>query len=231
MKTVMWWNWLHDWWERLRGNERLSLIFEAVIVLATTCYAIIALLQWQSMRQSNGLTREALESVQRAFVVYTDLGALGYRDLKNNNQMTFLVHPIWENSGNTPTRDLHIFVSEPKPTQPPYKNLDFSQPKDTVFTPMFIPPHGVVRGGERAISLSDLLGLRKGKKTIYVWGWATYRDIFPNTALHVTRFCTVLTGAIFDPNDFTKPIAILNEFCPTYNCADEECKKQGQGEH
>ena len=68
---------IKDWWLRLKGNERLSLIFELVIVVATTCYAVVALYQWGTMKDSNNINRESLISVQRAFVQLSGLAAQG----------------------------------------------------------------------------------------------------------------------------------------------------------
>jgi hypothetical protein len=202
-----------------RRLHKASFALEVVAILVAGIYTFEA---WKA----NGLTREALESVQRAFVVYNSLGVWSYLDLRNNKKLVYLLRPIWENSGNTPTRNLRIYVSEIKPAKPPYANLDFSQTANTVFTAMFIAPHGVIRGADRVISAEDLFNVRDGKSFFYVWGWATYKDTFPNTKPHMTRFCTVLIGAFFDPNDLTKLTGVNTESCPTYNCADEECEEQ-----
>jgi hypothetical protein len=221
---------IREWWKNRPGTERLEISFQGVIMLATLAYVSVASFQWCAMRTSNQINREALTSVQRAFVLYKDLVGYSYLDVTKNGQQVFWLHPVWENSGNTPTKDLHIYVSEPKPAQPPYTNLDFSRQSVPVFTPMLIAPHDTVRGSDRQIAVGDLLKLHDAKGVFYVWGWATYRDIFPDTKPHITRFCVILTGALFDADansiTTTKSVRIINEFCPTYNCADEECEQQ-----
>ena len=202
-----------------RRLHKASFALEVVAILVAGVYTLEA---WRA----NGLTREALESVQRAFVVYQNLAVWSYLDLRNKKQPVYLIRPIWGNSGNTPTRDLRIYVSEIKPIKPPYTDLDFSQAPGTVFTPMFLAPHGVVRGADRIISAADLFNVRDGKSFFYIWGWAIYYDTFPKTKPHITRFCDVLIGAFFDPNDLTKLTGVNTESCPTYNCADEECEEQ-----
>ena len=95
---------------------------------------------------------------------------------------------------------------------------------------MMIAPHEVVSGSDREIPADDIVKLHDGKGFFYVWGWATYRDTFPKTKRHMTRFCVVLTGALFDSKDTTiattKSVGLINEFCPVHNCADEECEEQ-----
>ena len=81
-----------------------------------------------------------------------------------------------------------------------------------------------------AISPQDILDAQHGRKILYVWGWAKYFDVFPNTQEHTTRFCWLII-----------PGGNPAEYCPTArngemgslvfgyvhnitgNCADEEC--------
>ncbi len=200
---------------------------EWLTFIAIITYVVINGRMYGQMVTGNNLTRESLESVQRAFVVYQDLGAIGFKDIRNNKRVTFLIHPIWMNVGKTPTRELRVFVSVPKSIQPPYRDLEFeAPPKNTAFTPMVIAPEGTIRGGDQRLSAQDLIDIQTGTKAFYIWGWARYRDIFPKTKSHTTRFCTVINGVFGDPSDLSKPIGLLTEFCPQYNCSDDECEEQ-----
>jgi hypothetical protein len=40
-----------------------------------------------------------------------------------------------------------------------------------------------------AITPQDILDIQADRKFLYLWGWAHYQNIFPNTPEHVTTFC------------------------------------------
>jgi hypothetical protein len=63
-------------------------------------------------------------------------------------------------------------------------------------------------------------------KHLYLYGWATYRDVFDNTPLHVTKFCYDLKN--FGPDPFTGsgPANTFYAACPRHNCTDEECDQE-----
>jgi hypothetical protein len=58
-------------------------------------------------------------------------------------------------------------------------------------------------------------------RSIYFYGWVTYRDIFKDTPTHVTEFCRRLAG--FIPRPQTGSADIEWEYCDHHNCADEDC--------
>jgi hypothetical protein len=70
-----------------------------------------------------------------------------------------------------------------------------------------------------------LEGIEAGKGILYIWGWATYNDVFPGTAKHVTRFAVrlLIGGNPLDSVRCTFTFVPL----PRYNCSDEECDRQG----
>jgi hypothetical protein len=57
------------WIKDPSNHNAIIAFFTALIFIATAAYAVIAILQWHTMRESNEINRDALESVQRAFVV------------------------------------------------------------------------------------------------------------------------------------------------------------------
>ncbi len=62
MKITAIWYRTKDWWKRLEGYQRVSLIFDLVIVLATTCYAVIAGFQFHAMSKTLNETKKIANS-------------------------------------------------------------------------------------------------------------------------------------------------------------------------
>jgi hypothetical protein len=97
--------------------------------------------------------------------------------------------------------------------------MPFLSTPRTVPIPSTIPPKGEIESNHFDISGSDLIDIRDGKKYFYIWGVARYRDVFPATIEHVTKFCVVASGVTGDPkkafDSNTNPVEIL--------CADEDC--------
>jgi hypothetical protein len=216
---------IREWWKPRSGTEKLEISFQGVIALATLTYVTVALFQWSAMREANKMNREALTSIQRAFVVYEGLSPFGFLDVRNKYTPTVQINPIWTNTGKTPTKNLRIYVSAPKEIIVPYKvsDLDFRKEADVTYTQLLIAPGLTIHGGGRRLSLDNLHAIRDGKKQMYIWGCAWYDDVFPKTAHHITEFCDVIDGAYFDPKDDKKPTAVSTDFCPVHNCADDEC--------
>jgi hypothetical protein len=50
------------------------------------------------------------------------------------------------------------------------------------------PARGIVRGHTVGVDLDAMRKVIAGTKYLYIWGWAEYRDVFPETPQHVTRF-------------------------------------------
>jgi hypothetical protein len=134
-----------------------------------------------------------------------------------------------DNSGNTPTRELRVYVA--------YEHRDTELPKDFLFLresvpqrPASISPKGVIESLYYDIYGDDLLSVSEGEKYFYVWGVATYRDVFPQTKERITKFCNVITGISGDPligyNQNTNPLDIIFTIYHKHNCADEDCDEE-----
>ncbi len=76
-----------------------------------------------------------------------------------------------------------------------------------------IAPNADTHGGAAPqgipITPQDMLDSQAFTKFIYLWGWIKYRDVFPNTPEHTTRFCWLIlvTGnpSTFVPNTPGQP--------------------------
>jgi hypothetical protein len=194
-------------------------LFNFFVALFTLLLTIIALIQaWSYIK------------TERAFVLHQDFAVIGFQDVQNHNALTYRIAPIWVNVGETPTRDMTIYASSLRSFDKSH-TYDFTIPNNTKFTPIYLGPKATIEGSPSLISGQELLDIRAGKNTYYIWGWASYRDVFSNlpwNTIHITRFCEIIDSIYGDPSNPTSDIRIGTSSCPTYNCADEECKRQDQ---
>jgi len=231
MRIGTWWNWLRDWWQRLKGNERLSLTFEAVIVLATTCYAIIALLQWSAMRESNRINGTALVLVQRAFITpLSDIEGSRHAIRNPDGTETMIgisLEPKVENTGTTPARHQRS-VCGWRPFQGDLpKNFDFGDSPDRFGPASFIAAKTSTGVDEFMIGVNTLHAVANHQTRIYYWCTIIYNDIFqkPSDEPHRTEFCDYIKEvnmSVFDLAE--KSVGFTAIACPIHNCADEECR-------
>lgn len=67
---------------------------------------------------------------------------------------------------------------------------------------------------------------RKKRVRIYVWGWATYNDVFKGTQKHLSEFCDELSDVKITQEDAASPSAEFNwklQLCKTHNCYEGDC--------
>jgi hypothetical protein len=208
-------------------------IFTILIFLATGGYAVVALLQWNSMRESNQISRESLESVQRAIVAYQNVELTRG---KNGDNAYWVIQPFYENDGNTTA--LHVVSA-----------WTFAEGKGTITEKMFksgktgsmpdkltewvIAPRAVLGSVAFPVDESYIFGMNLGDKLenfpmahqrddSLIFGWVVYRDVFPRTKTHLTEFCKHFTPS--DRINKEPPSIKFNlENCPEHNCTDEYC--------
>src|SRR5438132_8038497 len=83
-------------WFPEKPYERWSLVLGALTLAAVTWYACIANEQWSELVTANRQSREALTSVQRAFVFMTGFSIVRVSDSSRQDRWEF--SPQWENS-------------------------------------------------------------------------------------------------------------------------------------
>ena len=175
------------------------------------------------MRESNRINRDALESVQRAFIgspTITDKEKIVDGNTKKVVGIQFSL--AWQNSGTTQARDFRICSSREDAPIGSSENLpdkcgqpfrDVATPKRTVISRPIV------------LQAPLLESLIEGRTKVTIWGWVKYRDVFPNTPEHVTRYCVELSGVLgYNNSDLTTPFAFQQAGCTnSYSCVDEEC--------
>ena len=73
------------------------------------------------------------------------------------------------------------------------------------------------------------MAVKEGRKFLYIWGTARYRDVFPDTPNRVTKFCVFADAVMGDPmsewNSDTNQVEIRFINYRQHNCADEDCEE------
>jgi len=146
--------------------------------------------------------------------------------------ITYTFRPVWQNSGNTQTKNMVTMVAIELSDSIISDQFDFTAAK-TATQPALIGPKSQIRGGtERPITAAEMVEVAAGKKFLYLWGWARYEDIFPDTKPHLTRYCTQVraAGDLLSRPAKDRPGAFIHfSIHPRGNCADDECRLQGLG--
>lgn len=213
-------------------------VFTAFLVLATIGLFVsgermakISKFSADAANRSAEIAERALIAGQRAFVSVS-FEPSASKSVETNKITTWNFTPIWWNAGDTPTRNMQNHIN--------IKLFDGSLPNDWGFpdlwatniavedrlpVPLGCAPKGTVRGQAVGVSVDQMKEVIAGTKWLYMWGWASYSDVFPGTMLHVTRFA-VQIAAGGDPTDNGKT-SVTFHFARKYNCSDEECEHQG----
>jgi hypothetical protein len=250
----------YDFLERHRAQREqktlLALVVTAVFALGTVLAAIYSnvifsgqLREMQTAteltRESNRINRESFASVQRAFITVLDVSvSRGNPDRYPGGiqQSKFwMVLPVVENSGNTPTKHLRwmnalsvtlgpeqnpdkiaVDIKKKSSVTPSPWNYGILGPKakmtlDYAGNPVFL--------SESVISELPELDRVKGKM---MWqGVIRYHDIFPDTPEHLTKFCYFVRADRADA-DGQEGVGTpyLTQCGGHTNCADDECKQE-----
>jgi len=209
------------------GERQLKLLSETSAAQSRDMKASIA-----TAERSAEIAREAMIAGERAFVFATGVLAFWEIDQTTGHYM-WRFRPNWENSGDTPTKNMTM-CSEcllvPSPI-PPGFSFDYSA---TEIGTALIPPKNKGGGGlaprfpAPAITAQDIIDVQESRKFLYFMGWARYFDVFPDTPQHITRFCwqiLVLGDPLrYDPSSNLQNLSFSNIHHFEGNCADDECK-------
>jgi hypothetical protein len=175
--------------------------------------------QWNWMKKGISDT----VAFNRAFVFLKSINYTSHVD-NSINKVFWALSPIWENNGNTPTKNLRLnsnFFYSDSPLQ-----ANFLFPPKGESIPTMLGPHAIV-GGDKIYILGDaLVEVQNGSKFLYIWGSAIYQDVFAGTAQHITKFCFEIkniTGDPTQPYSVQNPLGIDFSHYKKNNCRDEEC--------
>lgn len=229
-----------SFWQRTKTDP--IALYTLVLAIFTGLLALVAVFQIILMfraettstkaadaaEKAANVAERALIAGQRAFVAFVTLNHVPSIKYKTNQMMQWSFAPIWKNAGSTPTRGMTAHVS--------IRIFDGELPKDWDFpdiwsqalqepVPLGISPQSSISGDAIPVSLEAVDDVIARKKSLYMWGWAAYSDVFPDTKRHITRFAVQIeiSGNARDINH----VSFVDRFIRKYNCSDEECDSQG----
>jgi hypothetical protein len=211
----------------------------AITALAAILVAAFTASLWIATGRQAKLTRQAVMAGKRAFVFPTGVVALPESNAQTGSFHWRLV-PAWENSGETPTRNLRIYADCILTNVPLPESFSFTQidPEEPPAMAM-LGPKATSKGGiaphaaAPALTPQDILDIQSGQRFLYLWGWARYSDLLPNTPERITRFCWQIIAdgnpLTFNPLMDPQGLRWSNIHQRRGNCADDECRWQGLG--
>ena len=189
-------------WDRTQ-NDPITL-YTSMLTLFTAVLALFTIFQGRFLVKADRLAEKtsknaelAMISSQRAYLFAEGYQAL-YETVKGHSGHHWRFRPTWRNSGDTPPKDTVIYTECLVTDTPLPNDYKFTFDEKDVGTGV-ISAKGSTLGGQAprqinggpntAISPSTMRLVQKGTKFIYLWGWASYNDVFPNTPRHLTHFC------------------------------------------
>jgi hypothetical protein len=220
-----------------------------IIAIATVVYTYFALGQWHELQKTNNLSKDTLElnnrslqlnrdsllALQPAQVVYSGLTIARFaaffevdsRGARINKGPAMGISPIWTNIGNTRARKIRIYFGDPIKSITPIEHPDMAIPPETKFIPLVIGSKQSANGAFKPLTADELSQIRDGKIHLFIWGQATYFDVFPNTPEHITQFCQEAIGISgSNPSDVLENAGLVTQACLIHNCIDDDCKVQ-----
>jgi hypothetical protein len=212
---------------KLFTSERVAAGATVFIAIVTFAYSCVSYRQWNAMSDSNEINRKAYNAAYRAFVVFNGLSAkLVFDQALQKN--VWAIAPVWLNTGNSPTRDLQIFVNWCPRNQPLTNEFTFPDLADSGGNAYYdLGPHQQISGLSYNIGPEIFDFVKRHFALFYFYGWATYRDILDEKTVHRTMFCSTVTDFAGDPKDASG--TVLYSECPhnAHTCQDAECDRYG----
>jgi hypothetical protein len=115
-----------------------------------------------------------------------------------------VINTSWKNFGSTPAKGLEAWSSAkafPNGSEP-----DFLKPFNRVdISTADIGPGIIFSNAGMTVPKADVDATNAGHERFFVWGQAIYRDPFPNSPLHSSRFCFISSNPL--PTEAGAPIS------------------------
>jgi hypothetical protein len=174
--------------------------------------------------QSVAIAKLSMVAGNRAYVHYNGCRWISHRH-SFGGRLFWRVRPMWTNTGETPTRKLIVVVGHEISDLPIGDNFEFIAERHNL--PAMIAAHGVIESEPFDVPAAVMEEVQAGKKHLYVWGVAWYRDVFPESPERITKFCVEATNLTGDPklewHKDKNPFDIQFITYKRHNCTDDEC--------
>jgi len=188
----------NGWWNRWRGKFLYDPIawftLALVIFTATLAYLTNRQFRWN---------KKVFISSRRAFVFVDKV-----IDTDPSSTENVRTEVIWKNSGETPAKGLLINYDW-HPNIP--DSFQFFEPIGREPLHAFMGPKATI---SIIIDIQERWPTGLYRSGFYIYGWAEYDDIFPNTQRHRTEFCFEIVST---------PLGRKYIHCKKHNAIDDEC--------
>jgi hypothetical protein len=227
-------------WKSSGPVARLTVVFAGIAALSTAVYALFAggqlvVMQWQfkAIGDTNGINREALQTVQRAYMVVESQPHFVEveKDPKSREITKYRFQMIMENLGNTPTSNLKyhvniVAINQPLPDDFQYPNFAHdgtvcgpnSPQKECADVYAAAGPKVMVWSPYLDLTSDYVSAIKQRGYHVYFYGRVDYKDRFEWTPPRVTEYCTELMK--IEPGETPR---LDWGVCAKHNCTDEDC--------
>jgi hypothetical protein len=152
------------------------------------------------------------------FVKKIEAQFIGQKSTHTITKWRFFAH--WENGGNTPTKNLRNRTSYALSENPIDLAFKFPDGGDQPDGHTMIGPKSFMHSAYFDISVEQLQKVKSGEAHAYIWGWADYDDVFPNTRRHRSEFCFKIH---VQGDVLAEDCQFLYQQNERFNGFDEEC--------
>lgn len=205
-------------------------LFAGLQFLALLGQIVFLLLAFRESRRAGNTAEQAMIVSNRAYVHYGGCIWISHRAWEDQH-LFWRIRPAWLNSGNTPTRNLVVLVNYQLRDNPLPADFDYTIAQTGPRIPAGIAPKNKIESWAYDLNGTDLRMVQDGKKYFYVYGVATYRDVFTGTPEYVTRFCVEASNITGDPekpwHKDENPMHIAFRVYGAHNCEDGDCATMG----
>ncbi|WP_353071484.1 hypothetical protein [Tunturiibacter gelidiferens] len=203
-----------------------NVIFRGKAAMWNGIFALLLVVFTCLLYRVSDQTAAANVATQRAFISFSGVGGQNISDPTGKTLVGMSLSPVWQNSGTTPGRDAISQVNwQVWPTDIP-EGFTFPDNSSVERRKFVIGPKTPLALQMGGIPIEQFDQVRQRKFRLFVFGWVRYRDIFPDTPVRLTEFCSEIVNIASTKADMTDP---TNNFswaaqgCREYNCYDEEC--------
>jgi hypothetical protein len=220
-----------DHWTREHRNNRIIAIFSAVAAGAAIAAAAIALFAYsEARRQADAawaqvsVGEKSTKYQMRAYVTSNAIELITYGEQVGDEGQRWVISPIVENSGQTPTRNLRT-SSNHAYGQGFMTSDEFEKfsPYKMSFGPALIMPRSDITIGRFSGSAKLMGQFRRREVQAHIWGAAKYEDIFGDHHLSEWCYTPEIPPADFEKYPVGQRLRTQSTLCDKHNCTDEEC--------
>ena len=184
-----------DWW----FDSPVSL-FTGLLFVVSAFQAVFIWLSFKESQTASVAANKSANALMAAERAYVFVKAFAPVELRTPDALVagWQCIVVWENSGNTPTKDLTTWISWDVFDKPIDDNFTFPDNKREASESSgigFIGPRAQMNVNTFTVSVQDAVELMMERKFLYIWGWVEYNDIFPGTPRHKTEFCNRVIGS------------------------------------